>query len=92
MTTLRGLRTKQGLTQAVFAKSIGLQRSTYVRLELGQRRLDLVVLRRISDTLKLSDAQIADLVRSAAGPDGDPDAADPDPHGDDDDARHQVAA
>lgn len=75
----------------MFAKSIGLQRSTYVRLELGQRRLDLVVLQRVAVALKLSDAQIADLVRSVAGPDGDPDAADPDPHSDDD-APHQVAA
>lgn len=77
----------------MFARSIGLQRSTYVRLELGQRRIDLAVLQRIAAQLKLSDAQIADLVRSAAGPDGDPAAADDDPHGDDEPAgHHQVAA
>lgn len=73
----------------MFAKSIGLQRSTYVRLELGQRRIDLAVLQRIAHTLHLTDAEIADLVRSA-GPDGDPGLADEDPHGEGD--AHQVAA
>lgn len=78
----------------MFAKSIGLQRSTYVRLELGQRRIDLDVFRRIAVVLKLSDTEIADLVRSATSPDGDPVAADEDPHSDDEGepAPHQVAA
>ena len=75
----------------MFAKSIGLQRSTYVRLELGQRRIDLDVFRRIAVVLKLSDTEIADLVRSATSP-GDPVAADEDPHGDDEPVRQREAA
>lgn len=61
---LRTLREKHGLTQAQLASKIGLDRTAYVRLELGQRRLDVPVLRTIADTLGLNDQALGTLVRS----------------------------
>jgi transcriptional regulator with XRE-family HTH domain len=57
---LRQLRTEAGLTQAELAVRLG-QRQTYVsKYELGERRLDILELRDICESL---GASLVDVVR-----------------------------
>lgn len=64
MATLRALREQHGFTQAEFAQAIGLERTGYVRLERGQRRVDATTLANIGAILQLDNEALGALVRS----------------------------
>lgn len=60
--TLKTLRTNRNLTQARVAKLLGVDRTTYVRLERGSRRLDVSMLAKLRDELPLTDQEVLALV------------------------------
>lgn len=60
--TLKTIRTNRKLTQARVAELLGVDRTTYTRLERGTRRLDVGMLAKLREELPLSDREVLDLV------------------------------
>ena len=91
---LRTQRLQRGWTLAELGKHMSCSPSHLLRIEHGESLPSLPFLSRLLTHYPMNDTEIADLVRSATSPDGDPVAADEDPHSDDEGepAPHQVAA
>jgi transcriptional regulator with XRE-family HTH domain len=73
MASLRSIRETAGMSQAKMAEALGIDRTSYVRIESGQRRLlasELAVIRRV---LELSPGEALDLAE--AQPEPTPEAA-----------------
>lgn len=60
--TLKTIRMNRKLTQARVAALLGVDRTTYTRLERGTRRLDVVMLAKLREELPLSDREVLALV------------------------------
>lgn len=60
--TLKAIRVTRNLTQADVAGLLGVDRTTYLRLEHGTRRLDVHMLAKLRQELPLTDKEVLDLV------------------------------
>lgn len=91
--SLRDYRQGQGRRLADVASAVGITPGSLSRIELGVRHPMLSTFARLTVALGLGNDEIADLVRSATSPDGDPAVADDDSQGDDEgEHAQQVAA
>ena len=57
---LRSMREESGVTQVELAKKLGVNQSTYSKLERGERRLDLIQVRTIG---RLIGVSLVDFVK-----------------------------
>ncbi|MDV7143521.1 helix-turn-helix transcriptional regulator [Tropicimonas sp. TH_r6] len=59
------IRTTRGMSQAEFAESLGYQQSFIAKIELGNRRLDVVELVLLARAMKADPVELLNVVQRA---------------------------
>jgi transcriptional regulator with XRE-family HTH domain len=64
---VRGIRNKRGMTQTDLAKAAGIGKRTLIRIELGERPMDMRQLYQICRALRVKPSTIIDAMESEIG-------------------------